>query len=173
MLLYQVQARPQRVLSGLPGGERLPATTLAELIAFNERHSGVEMRWFGQEIFILSQGKGSLDDPAYRDALALSRDGSRTEIDRLLAENELDALVAPSGSAAWTIDLVNGDHSSGGSSGFPARAGFPNITVPMGSMHGLPVGISFIGTALAEPVLVEIASGYEHATHRRQPPPLD
>jgi amidase len=131
------------------------------------------MRWFGQEIFATSQSKGSLDDQAYRDALALSRGSSRIEIDRLLAENELDALVAPTGSAAWAIDLVNGDHFLGGSSGFPARAGYPNITVPMGAVHGLPVGISFIGTALAEPILIEIASGYEHATHRRRPPPLE
>ncbi len=173
VLLYEFKHDLNAYLSGLPGAERLPATTLEELIAFNERHSGVEMRWFGQEIFVTSQSKGSLDDQAYLDALALSRGSSRIEIDRLLAENELDALVAPTGSAAWVIDLVNGDHFLGGSSGFPARAGYPNITVPMGAVHGLPVGISFIGTALAEPILIEIASGYEHASHRRRPPLLE
>jgi len=173
VLLYEFKHGLNAYLAGLPGGKRLPATTLEELIAFNERTSGVEMTWFGQEIFTLSQSKGSLDDQAYIDALALSRDGSRAEIDRLLAEHQLDALVAPSGSAAWTIDLVNGDHFLGGSSGFPARAGYPNITVPMGSVSGLPVGISFIGAALAEPILIEIASGYEHATQRRRPPPVN
>jgi amidase len=173
VLLYEFKYDLNAYLSGLPGAERLPATTLEELIAFNERHADLEMPWFGQEIFIMSQATGSLDDQAYRDALELARDRSRNEIDRLLAENQLDALVAPTGSPAWTIDLVNGDHFSGGSSGFPARAGYPNITVPMGAVHGLPVGISFIGTALAEPVLVEIASGYEHATHRHRPPSLD
>jgi len=173
VLLYEFKHDLNAYLSGLPGAERLPATTLEELIAFNERHADVEMTWFGQEIFIMSQAMGSLDDQAYRNALELARDGSRNEIDRLLAENELDALVAPAGSAAWTIDLVNGDHFLGGSSAFPARAGYPNITVPMGAVHGLPVGISFIGTALAEPTLIEIASAYEHATRRRRPPPLE
>ena len=129
------------------------------------------MPWFGQEIFLKSQATGGLDDEAYLEALALTVDSSRSGIDTLLTEHDLDALVAPTGSAAWTIDLVNGDHFLGGSSSFPARAGYPNITVPMGMVHGLPVGISFIGTALSEPTLVEIASAYEHATNRRQPPP--
>ena len=173
VLLYEFKHDLNAYLAGLPGADRLPATTLEELIAFNVKHADAEMPWFGQDIFLKSQAKGSLADPAYLDALELTVDASRSGIDTLLTEHDLDALVAPTGSAAWKIDLVNGDHFLGGSSSFPARAGYPNITVPMGTVHELPVGISFIGTALSEPTLIEIASAYEHATHRRVPPPVD
>lgn len=172
VLLYEFKHDLNAYLAGLPGADHLPATTLEELIAFNQRQAAAEMPWFGQEIFTLSQAKGTLDDDTYRTALELCRGTSRSEIDRLLTEHELDALIAPTGSAAWTIDQVNGDHFLGGSSSYPARAGYPNITVPMGMVHGLPVGLSFIGTALAEPTLVEIAFAYEQATRRRVPPEL-
>jgi amidase len=172
VLLYEFKHDLNAYLAGLPGTDRLPATTLEELIAFNDLHADAEMPWFGQEIFLKSQAKGTLDEEAYLEALQLTVDSSRSGIDTLLTEHDLDALVAPTGSAAWTIDLVNGDHFLGGSSSFPARAGYPNITVPMGMVHGLPVGISFIGTRLSEPTLIEIASAYEAATRRRVPPPM-
>ncbi len=172
VLLYEFKHGLNDYLAGLPGADRLPASTLEELIAFNDKHADAEMPWFGQEIFLKSQSKGPLEDPAYIEALGLTVDASRNGIDSLLTEHDLDALVAPTGSAAWKIDLVNGDHFLGGSSSFPARAGYPNITVPMGMVHGLPVGISFIATALSEPTLIEIASAYEHATHRRVPPAI-
>jgi amidase len=172
VLLYEFKHDLNAYLAGLPGFDQLPAKTLEELIAFNELHADAEMPWFGQEVFEKSQATGGLEDPAYLEALTLTVDTSRSGIDTLLTEHELDALVAPTGSAAWTIDLVNGDHFLGGSSSFPARAGYPNITVPMGMVHGLPVGISFIGTLLSEPTLIEIASAYEQATDRRVPPPM-
>jgi amidase len=81
-------------------------------------------------------------------------------------------LIAPTGSPSWKIDLINGDHYIGGSSSYPARAGYPNITVPMGAVHGMPVGLSFFGPALSEPTLIEIAFAYEQATQRRVPPEL-
>ena len=91
-------------------------------------------------------------------------------IDRLLAEHNLDALVAPTTSPAWTIDLVNGDHYIGGSSSMAAVSGYPNITVPMGQVHGLPVGISIFGGRHSEPALIEVASGFEHVSGGFVPP---
>ncbi|HXT22323.1 MAG TPA: hypothetical protein VN923_16330, partial [Thermoanaerobaculia bacterium] len=91
-------------------------------------------------------------------------------IDAALAADHLDALVAPTGSPAWPIDLVNGDHFLGASSGASAVAGYPIVNVPMGSAFGLPLGISFFGTAWSEPKLIELASGFEAATHARKPP---
>jgi amidase len=97
----------------------------------------------------------------------LSRDQG---IDAALAEHDLDALVAPTGSPSWPIDLVNGDHFLGASS-FPcAMAGYPVINMPAGHAFGLPVGISFMGTAYSEPMLIKLASGFEHVTHVRRAP---
>jgi amidase len=172
VLLYEFKHDLNAYLAGLPNREELPATSLEGLITFNQDHAEQEMPWFGQEIFIKSQAKGPLSDEAYREALELVQSASRGGIDGLLAEHELDALVAPTGGPAWKTDLVNGDHFIGSSSSYPARAGYPNITVPMGFVHGLPVGISFFASALAEPTLIEITSAYEQATHHRRPPEL-
>jgi amidase len=91
-------------------------------------------------------------------------------IDKLMNEHKLDALMAPTGSAAWKTDLINGDHFLGGSSSFAAISGYPNITVPMGFIDALPVGVSFFGKAWSEPLLIEIAYAYEQATLHRRPP---
>lgn len=173
VLLYEFKHDLNAYLAGLPNRERLPADTLEELIAFNRRHAAAEMPFFGQEIFLKAQEKGPLSERTYLEALELTREGSRSAIDGLLEEHDLDAIIAPTGSPAWSIDLVNGDHFLGGSSSFAARAGYPNVTVPMGSVHGLPVGLSFFGTALSEPRLLGIAHDYEQATLRRVPPALD
>ena len=90
----------------------------------------------------------------------------------MLARHELDALVAPTGSPAWTTDLVDGDHFLGASSAPAAIVGYPIINVPMGSSFGLPLGISFMGTAFSEPTLIKLASGFEAATRARVPPRL-
>jgi amidase len=84
----------------------------------------------------------------------------------------LDALVAPTGAPAWLTDLVNGDSGTGGSSPstVAAVAGYPHITVPMGFYRGLPIGLSFFGTAWSEPTLIRIAYAFEQATHHRKPP---
>jgi amidase len=173
VLLYEFQHDLNAYLAGLPSVQTLPAQTLDELITFNREHGAAEMPWFDQEIFVKSAAMGPLSDEAYLEALEVSRDGSREAIDALLAEHQLDALVAPTGAPAWTIDLINGDHFIGGSSSFPARAGYPNITVPMGMVHGLPVGLSFFASALDDPSLIEIAYAYEQATRRRVPPELE
>jgi amidase len=163
LLLYEFKHDLNAYLAGLPNPDDLPAKTLDELI---------EMPFFGQEIFEKSQAKGPLTETGYDEALALVQSTCRQGIDQLLAEHELDGLIAPTGAPAWKTDLVNGDHFIGGSSSYPARAGYPNITVPMGAVHGLPVGLSFFASALSEPTLIEITYAYEQATKHRRPPDL-
>jgi amidase len=172
VLLYEFKHDLNAYLAGLPDREGLPATSLEELIAFNAAHADEEMPFFGQEIFVKSQAMGPLTESAYTQALTKVQTTSRHGIDQLLLEHELDALIAPTGGPAWKTDLVNGDHFGGSSSSYPARAGYPNITVPMGWVHGLPVGLSFFATALSEPTLIEIAFAYEQATRHRKPPAL-
>ena len=131
------------------------------------------MPYFGQEIFLQAQKKGPLTADAYRKArekcIKLSR---RKGLDEVLDEHKLDALVAPTGGPAWTIDLVNGDHYLGSFSQPAAVAGYPHVTVPAGFAFGLPVGLSFVGRAWSEPVLVRLAFAFEQATRHRRPPRL-
>ncbi|HET7039055.1 MAG TPA: amidase [Gemmatimonadales bacterium] len=148
-----------------------PAKSLAELIAFNQQHRDREMPYFGQEIFERAEEKGPLTEQAYRDALARNHRLSRAEgIDAVMDRNRLDALVAPTGSPAWPIDLINGDHFTGASSTPGAVSGYPHISVPAGYVHGLPIGITFIGRAWSEATLIRLAYGFEQATKHRRPP---
>jgi len=173
VLLYEFKHDLNAYLARIPHTESLPARTLDELIAFNKAHRDAEMPFFGQEIFEKSQAMGPLSDDAYAKDLALVRRACRQDgIDRLVTENHLDALIAPTGAPAWKIDLIDGDHFMGASSTPAAVAGYPDVTVPMGAVHGLPVGLSFFGPALSEPTLIEAAFAYEQATHRRKPPRL-
>jgi len=169
VLLYELKADLAAYLQAL--GPAAPVKSLADVIAFNEAHRAEEMPYFGQELFIRADAKGPLTDPAYRDALEKNRRLARTEgIDAVMDEHKLDALVAPTGGPAWTTDLVNGDHFSGGSSTAPAVAGYPNINVPAGDIFGLPVGISFIGRAWSEATLLRLAFAFEQATKFRRAP---
>ena len=168
VLLHEFKAGLDAYLAerGDPG-----AGSLADLIRFNAEHAGEEMPFFGQELFEQAQAKGPLTDSGYLAALAKNRRLSREEgIDAVLARHRLDALVAPTGSPPWTIDAVNGDHYLGASSGPAAMAGYPIVTVPAGYAHGLPVGISFVGTAWSEPTLIRLAHAFEQATRVRRPP---
>ncbi|MBX6343151.1 MAG: amidase, partial [Thermomicrobiaceae bacterium] len=145
--------------------------TLEGLIAFNEAHAGRELKWFGQELFIQAQEKGDLTSQEYLTALETSRRLSGPEgIDAVMDQFNLDALVAPTGSPAWPIDLINGDHFLTGSSSPAARAGYPLISVPAGFSFDLPVGISFMGRAWSEPTLIKLAYAFEQATQVRRPP---
>jgi amidase len=129
------------------------------------------MPFFGQELFLKAQDKGPLTTPAYIEALEKCRRLSRAEgIDAVMDQHKLDALVAPTGGPAWTTDLVNGDHFTGGSSTVAAVAGYPSVTVPAGFIFGLPVGISFFGRAWSEATLVKIAYAFEQATRHRKAP---
>ncbi len=147
------------------------AFELDEIIAFNERYRDREMPYFGQEIFHQAQEKGPLSDKAYRDALALNHRLTREEgIDHVCTSHRLDTIVAPTGGPAWTTDLVNGDHYSGGSSSAAAVAGYANVTVPAGNVRGLPVGISFFSVAWSEPTLLRLAFAFEQQTKARLQP---
>jgi amidase len=145
--------------------------TLEKLIAFNEQHRREEMPYFEQELFVESQGRGSLNDPAYTAAFAANRRLARAEgIDAVLKKYKVDAIVAPTAGPAWLIDWIDGDHDTGGCSTPAAVAGYPHITVPAGFVHGLPVGLSFFGTAWSEPVLLRLAYAFEQATKARRKP---
>ncbi len=148
-----------------------PVASLAELIAYNNAHADTEMPWFGQDLFERAQAKGPLTDKAYLEARANAIRLAKDEgLDATLKAQRLDALVAPTTSSAWMIDPINGDHFSGAGYGVAAVAGTPSITVPMGDVHGLPVGIVFMGAAWSEAKLIGYAFGYEQVTHARKPP---
>jgi amidase len=168
VLLYELKADMNAYLSALPSS---PVRSLADLIAFNETNKAQEMPWFGQELFLMAEEKGPLTTPAYREALEKNLRLSRQEgIDAVMDAERLDALVAPTGGPAWLIDLVNGDHYTGGSSTPAAVAGYPSITVPMGDVRGLPVGITFFGKAWTESRLLKLAHAYEQETKMRKAP---
>lgn len=151
-------------------GPDAPIKTVEELIAFNQQDS-VELKYFNQRYLEMAQEKGSLNTREYKDALANMMKGSQERgIDRVMNKHNLDAIIAPTGSPAWKTDLINGDHYQLGSSSPAAQAGYPNITVPMGFIDELPVGISFFGSAWSEPELLEIAYAYETATKHRKSP---
>ena len=169
VLLYEFKADLNNYLASL--GPKAPVKSLQEIIAFNDAHKDQEMPWFGQEIMIQAQAKGPLSEKKYRDNLAKDLKMSRTDgIDAMMNKYKLDALVAPTGGPAWPTDLINGDHFTGGSSTPAAVAGYPNINVPAGFSHNLPIGISFFGRAYSEPTLIKIAFAYEQATRHRKSP---
>lgn len=169
VLLYELKADlPQYLARYAPTSA---IKSLADVIAFNESHRATEMRYFGQELFVSAQSKGGLDSPEYQDALAHNLKFSRAEgIDKVLAEHRLDALVAPTGELAWLTDFIRGDASGNSFTSPAAVAGYPHITVPAGFVHGLPCGISFVGTAWSEPALIAMAYAYEQASRRRRAP---
>ncbi len=146
--------------------------TLADVIAFNTAHADQEMALFGQESFLEAQKTKGLTDPAYLAARALSlRIAGRDGIDALLAGNRVTALVAPTMPPAWLIDTVNGDQiSGGGAGGLAAVSGYPHLTVPMGAVRGMPVGLSFIGPAWSEARLIGYGYAYEQASRLKLTP---
>jgi amidase len=168
IMLYEYKDGLNKYFQSL--GPGAPINSLEDLIAFN-RADSIELVHFNQHYLEMAQEKGDLNSKGYKDALAKMIKGSREEgIDRVMDEHHLDAIIAPTGSPAWKTDLVNGDSFHLGSSSPAARAGYPNITVPMGYIDGLPVGISFFGRAWSEPLLLEIAYGFEFKTKHRKVP---
>jgi amidase len=151
-------------------GAKAPVKSMADLIAFNKKDS-IELRYFDQKLLEEAEAKGGLDSPEYKRNLEVMLKGTREKgIDKLMNENKLDAIMAPTGAPAWKTDLVDGDLFLGGSSSPAAISGYPAITVPMGFIDGLPVGVSFFGRAWSEPILLEIAFAYEQGTKHRKPP---
>ena len=171
VLEYEFKHDLDAYLGALPAAANAPRS-LKDLIAFNERERAREMPWFGQELFEKSQARGVLTDPVYIAALARSKKLSGIlGIDAALKKHKLDALIAPSAGPAVMTDWVNGDPPSGGSSTTPAAvAGYPDITVPAGFVHGLPVGLSFFAGPWSEPKLIGLAYAFEQATRARKPP---
>ncbi len=147
--------------------------TLADLIAFNRAHAEAEMPLFGQDLFERAEATPGLD-AAYRQARETSlRLAGRDGIDRLLREHDVVALVGPTRSAAWLIDAVLGDQSPGSGGGsLAAVAGYPHLTVPMGDIRGLPVGLSFIGPRWSDALILSLGYAYEQASRRRLDPLL-
>lgn len=144
---------------------------MEDIIHFNENNKNKEMPWFNQEIMISSNEKGDLNEKEYLNALAKCKSlAGEMGIDATLKKYNLDALVAPTNGPAWTIDLVNGDHYGGGSSEPAAVSGYPNITVPAGFIHCLPIGISFFAEAFSEQKLIQYAYAYEQITKHRKAP---
>lgn len=169
VLLYEFKDGLNKYLASL--GPSAPAKSLTDLIAWNEKEKALEMPWFAQELFLRADKKGPLTDAAYKSARAKCVTMSRAKgIDAALAKYKVDAIVFPSNQPAWVTDHLNGDHFTGGNTTFAAVAGYPSITVPMGFVHGLPVGLSFVGTAWTEPKLIKLAYSFEQTTHARQSP---
>ena len=163
VLLTELKVDLAKYLLGSPAP--ITVRTLADVIAFDKAHMNAEMALFGQETFERSEKTKGLDDPAYKKARATSfRAAGPNGIDRLLRENNVVALVGPTMPPAWKIDAVNGDQISGGGAGsLAAVAGYPHLTVPMGLVKGLPVGLSFIGPKWSEPLLLSLGYAYEQA----------
>ena len=170
VLLYELQRDMNAYLGTLPD-PALP-DTLGDLVAFNKANAGAEMRWFGQSLF--EQSLEATDETAYRAALEANLKATRQDgIDRLLAENTVTFLVAPTAEPAWSIDLVNGDHQGNGvgAGSLPAIAGYPHVTVPMGAVEGLPVGLSIFAGQWQDHAVLKAGAAYERARTAVLPAP--
>jgi amidase len=156
-------------------GVPMAQQSLAEAIAFNRANADVEMPFFGQEIFELAAALAPGADSAqpifggltYNQALEIDRNAGVNGIDAALATFHVDAIVTPTGTPAWPTDLISGDRFEFGTSSLAAIVGYPIVSVPMGQVFGLPVGVSFVGTAFSEPTLIKVASGFERALTAR------
>ena len=167
VLLYEFKADLNKYLSARGGNVK----SLADCIAFNRAHRNEEMPFFEQELMEMAQEKGSLEQKEYKDALATNRRMTRKDgIDAVLSKFKLDAIAGPTAGPAYITDLVSGDRIDSGCASPPAVSGYPHITVPAGSKFGLPLGISFFGTAWSEPKLLKIAYGFEQARKARRKP---
>jgi amidase len=166
VLLYELKADLNNYL--LTANAQV--TSLADVIAFNKAHADKEMPYFDQELFEKAQALGPLTDDAYIKARAKCLELARGGIDGVMDTHKLDALVAPTMAPAWPNDLVLGDHGLSGSSQPAAVAGYPAITVPVGFVRGLPIGMSLWGRAWSEALLIRIAFSVEQAIGARRPP---
>jgi amidase len=145
--------------------------SLQDLIDFNLKNDSTAMPYFKQEILESSQAKSDLKSQEYIDTLSKLRTTTRNAINNLLTEDELTCICGPTNGASWCIDLINGDSFTGYGMYSPAAvAGYPSVTVPMGMIYGLPVGLTFLGTAYSEPELITVAFSYEQNSNMRRPP---
>lgn len=169
VLLYEFKADLNKYLTEELETSRV--RSLSDVISFNEANAEKELLYFGQDLFLKAEKTTSLEDPKYLAALEENHKLSREEgIDAIMNDKDLDALVMPTCAPPWCVDYVNGDPSIGASSGPAALAGYPAITVPAGYVCGLPVGVTFMGQAFSEPVLIKLAYAFEQATKVRRSP---
>jgi amidase len=168
VMLYEFKDGLNKYFTSL--GDSTPIKSLKELIEFNKSDT-VELKYFDQKILEMAEKKGDIESAEYIKALATMTKATREDgIDKVMNSNKLDAIMAPTGSPAWKTDLLLGDHYVGGSSSLAAISGYPAITVPMGFVGDLPVGVTFFGRAWSEPLLIEIAFSYEQGTRHRKTP---
>jgi len=168
VLLYEFKADLNAYLASHDVADDVD--TLDELIAFNRAHADTVMPIFGQSVFELAAAKGSLEDPAYREALAANNLRMRELLDAAFAEQDLDALLVPTNAPAWKTDWLLGDRYMLGSSALAAISGYPSVAVPAGYVSGLPVGVAFVGRPLTEPRLIQTAYAFEQARPVRREP---
>lgn len=170
LLLTELKADLNAYLATTPAAVK--TRTLADIIAFNKSEPR-ETALFGQDLFEKAQGMPDLTDPVYtKHREAVGRRAREEGIDRMLADHAVTALIAPTLGPAWLIDPVNGDANGASSTTLPAVAGYPHLTVPMGFVEGLPVGLSFIGPAWSESQLLSLGFAYEKASGARRPPAI-
>jgi len=167
VLEYELKADLNTYLAGLPTPQK--ARTLADVIAF-DRQTTRETALFGQDLFEAAEATTGLSDPKYVKARDALQQSSRGVLDKLFSENGIDALIRSTDDPSFRIDLAKGDNDSSTASYLPATAGYPHLTVPMGFVRALPVGISFIGPPWSEAKLLAYGYAFEQATHARKPP---
>lgn len=169
VLRYELRRDLNAYLKTLPG-TGLPRS-LAEVIEFNQANAERELRWFGQDTFIAAEK--ITDSEAYAKARANSlKLAGELGIDKLLADNKVSLLIAPTGGPAWSTDLVTGDRFLGiGAGSLAAIAGYPHLTVPMGAVEGLPVGLSLMGAKWQDQLILQAGAAYERARTAKLPQP--
>ena len=169
VLLYEFKAGVNAYLARVAPGAQV--RTLDDVIQFNKRNARENLPYFGQELLERAQAKGDLTEAEYLEALEKCRRLAGKEgFDAIVDEQNLDALVAPTTTPAWPVDLVNGDQFRGSSAKSAALVGYPLVSVPAGAAMGLPVGITFMGRAWSEPTLIKLAYAFEQATKARRAP---
>ncbi len=167
LLSYEFNAGLKRYFSTW----NAPVSGVEDIIAFNQAHAARELALFGQEHLQAAATTGTLSDPAYIQARSQAKRLAGADgIDALLRMHQVEAIIAPTTGPAWPIDSPGGDAFPGGSQGAAAVAGYPSLSVPMGQVNGLPIGLLFMGTAWSEPRLIELAYGYEQRTLARRVP---
>jgi amidase len=167
VLLYEFKDGLNKYL----GKANSKVKSLADVMAYNKQNEAKAMPFFKQEIMDQAQAKGDPNSKEYLDAVKKTTGITRSAIDNILKQNNLDAIIGPTNGFACTIDLVNGDYDNGfGFSTPAAMAGYPHITVPMGAAHDLPIGLSFFSTAYKEGDIIKLAYAYEQASKKRVMP---
>jgi len=169
VLMHELKASLNAYLTTTPNS--VTTRTLEQIIAFNRANAATEMPYFGQDLFEKAQATNGLDAPEYVHALTRSRDLAAASLNSLFSAYNVDALISPTAGPAWMIDEINGDVSDGASaSGLPAMAGLPHLTVPMGQIQGLPIGLSFIGRQWDEAKILGLGYAFEKLKRERVAP---